>query len=134
MCLHEPVLARPKFGFFPCSQISKLFGATNILQGDPEGKEMGGYLVLRMRFSEVSTVGDLPTAFSDYLRAGLLNDAIDIDPENCSSTLHHLFSTVHLSGQKMYLIVDVGCCCRSIPAVLTCVNRRSKPRSNRHIG
>jgi hypothetical protein len=65
--------------------------------------EMGRYLVLQLDFSQVSADGDVMANFYDYInravlgfsdkycKAGLLNDPIDINPEDSWSTIHGLF-------------------------------------------
>jgi hypothetical protein len=81
-------------------------------------EEMGKYLVLRLSFSGVSPEGDVMKNFrkninnavlyfsEKYHGAGLLKRPVEIDPEDCLSTLQRLFSVVRLSGRQIYLIVD----------------------------
>ena len=81
-------------------------------------EEMGKYLVLSLSFSGVSPEGDVMKNFrkninnsvqdfsEKYHNAGLLNRLVEIDSEDCLSTLQRLFSVVRLSGHKIYLIVD----------------------------
>lgn len=81
-------------------------------------KEQGKYLVLRLSFSGVSSDGDVEKNFrknvnnsvqdfsEKYYDAGLLKRSVEIDPEDCMSTLQRLFSVVKLSRRQIYLIVD----------------------------
>jgi hypothetical protein len=81
-------------------------------------EEMGKYLVLRLSFSGVSPEGDVMKNFrkcinnsvqkfsEKYHDAGLLDELVDIDAEDCLSSMQRLFDAVELSGREMYLIVD----------------------------
>jgi hypothetical protein len=81
-------------------------------------EEMGHYLVLRLCFSEVSADNNLKASFRTYIndvvrrfsekyvKAKLLDEPIEVDPEDCLSSLQHLFGAVKFSGREIYLIVD----------------------------
>jgi hypothetical protein len=81
-------------------------------------EEMGRYLVLRLCFSEASAdnnlkasfrtyINDAVRQFSDkYVQAKLLDEPIEVDPEDCLSSLQRLFGAVKFSGREIYLIVD----------------------------
>jgi hypothetical protein len=80
--------------------------------------EMGHYLVLRLCFSKISAENNVKTSFRTYIndavrqfpekyvRAKLLDEPIEVDPEDCLSSLQRLFGAVKFSGREIYLIVD----------------------------
>ena len=95
-----------------------MFGETDIMRKQLTTTEMGKYLVLRLSFSGVAPDKDVERNFRNYVndavldfskkyvKAGLLDDPIDVDREDCLYSLKRLFSEVQISGRQIYLIVD----------------------------
>ena len=95
-----------------------MFGETDIMRKQLTTNEMGKYLVLFLSFSEVAPDKDIKRNFRNcingavldfskkYVKAGLLDNPIDIDREDCLYSLKRLFSEVKNSRRQIYLIVD----------------------------
>ena len=95
-----------------------MFGETDIMRKQLTTTEMGKYLVLRLSFSGVAPDKDVERNFRNYIngavldfskkyvKAGLLDDPISVNPENHLYSLDRLFSKVKNSGHQIYLIVD----------------------------
>ena len=79
---------------------------------------MGKYLVLRLNSSMVFLNGNIHKNFRKninnsvqkfsmkYYDAGFLKRLIEIDTEDCFSSMQRLFNLVEISGHQIYLIVD----------------------------
>jgi hypothetical protein len=95
-----------------------MFDETDLVKKNLTTEEMGHYLVLRLCFSEVSADNNLKASFHTYIndavrqfsekyvKAKLLDEPIEVDPEDCLSSLQRLFGAVKFSGREIYLIVD----------------------------
>ena len=76
-----------------------MFGETDIMRKQLTTTEMGKYLVLRLSFSGVAPDKDVERNFRNYIngavldfskkyvKAGLLDDPISVNPENHLSSL-----------------------------------------------
>ncbi|KAJ1400252.1 hypothetical protein B484DRAFT_471205 [Ochromonadaceae sp. CCMP2298] len=102
------------------TQRDALFGQTEMMTTTPSATtyHMGKYLVLRLAFSRVSSDGDVQANFrtsinravrnfsKKYYKAKLLDDPIDVNPEDAPDSLQSLFDEVRTSRKQIYLIVD----------------------------
>ena len=90
-----------------------MFGKTDIMRKQLTTTEMGKYLVLQLSFSDVAPDEDIKRNFRDYIndavldfskkyvKAGLLDGPINVNPKNHLYSLNRLFSEVKGSGRQI---------------------------------